>query len=99
MSAYTNHLKEDQEIYRGVLAYEQTPTELLPNPDYGKAGGGYQPMYLTVPSGPEETITDIIGPYESVAPIKSYVTRHRGRRKNLRIVRVEKVSGWEEVEI
>jgi hypothetical protein len=102
-------MAEDDDLYRGVLAYEQTPHHWVPNLNYVP---GQRAMYgsssntntwqaqLYVPTGdPDETITDIIGPYSDTRPIKSYITRHRKRYTNLRIVRIEKVSGWEEVDI
>lgn len=96
MSSYTPHMGEDQELYRGVLAYEHQPVEYVPDPNgtldyYGRVRN------VAVPSGPKETKTDIIGPYNSTSPIKAYITRHRKRYENLRIVRIEKNTGWEEV--
>jgi len=98
-------MDEDQTLYRGVLAYEQTPMDYQPNPDYDpsltarRQGVNTWSPSLYLPTGaPDETIEDIIGPYSSAQPIKAYITRHRKRRKNLRIVRVEVTTGWKEVE-
>lgn len=107
MSSYTPHMSDDQELYRGVLEYEETPMHYVPNPDYdprigmrNSQGVNTWSVNIYVPTGdPDETKTDIIGPYNSVGPIKAYITRHRKRYKNLRLVRVEKVTGWEEVSI
>lgn len=97
MSSYTNHLGEDQDLYRGVLHYEQAPHEWVVDPAGGTDYYG-RPKKIYVPCGPEVTVTDIIGPYNSPQPVKAYVTRHRNSKKNLRIARIEKVTGWEEVD-
>lgn len=97
MSGYTNHMEHDEVYYRGVLAYERTPMQWVDDPT-GALDWSGRVKRIRVPSGPEETITDIIGPYASLSPIKGYVTRHRSSHKNLRVVRFEKVTGWEEVE-
>ena len=108
MSNYTNHMGEDDELYRGVLQYEMTPMEWVDNPnyrpngphDYSNRDFNTWGKKVYVPTGqPDETVTDYIGPYSGTRPIKSYVTRHRGSKKNLRILRIEKVSEWEEVSI
>ena len=108
MSSFTPHMDDDQVLYRGVLAYEQRPMEWVDNPNYRPNGPhdyhnrdfNTWNRTIYVPTGaPDETKTDIIGPYSTTQPIKAYVTRKRSAFKNLRIVRVEKNSGWEEVSI
>lgn len=105
MSSYTNHMKEDEEWYRGVIAYEVTQCDYMPNPNFDphKPSGYNNQAQIYGPTGaPDETVTTIIGPYNKIGPIKSYITRNRkynNNRKNLRILRIEKVTGWEEVSI
>lgn len=48
---------------------------------------------------PVETRQFMVGPYKSITPIKAAVTRQRRYYPAARLVKVEKVSGWEEVEI
>ena len=81
------------EIYRAILEYEIQPMKDVPNPHYNPNGG--------VPDGPPKTNERTIGPYQSITPIKAYVTRNRGgyNSTNLRIKRIERVSEWEEVEL
>lgn len=100
----------DSEIYRAILLHDVQPTREERNPHYDPNfqhnPAGYdrkkQPWSPTirVPDGPEVPTERVIGPYQSITPIKAYVTRNRGRYhgKNLRILRVERVSGWEEVD-
>lgn len=92
-----NNIDKDSELYRGVLEYDYTPTERVANPNYGK-GPGYQPLYNSVPCGPVEVRETMIGPYQSISPIKAYISRRRGQN-NLRLKRVERVSAWEKVDI
>ena len=94
----------ESELYRAVLAYDHQPMRREPNPDYKPNNvmpGHYTPSHINVPDGPMEVRERMIGPYQSVAPIKSYITRNRGRShgQNLRLVRVERASVWEEVQI
>jgi hypothetical protein len=105
-NGYTQHMDADKVFYRGVLEYEYQPTEYVDNPDYQPAslyastpGVNTWSPKIMVPVGPEKTRTDIIGPYNNPQPIKAYITRQRDRYKNLRLIRVEKTSGWEEVGI
>lgn len=95
------------EIYRAILEYEIQPMKDVPNPHYNPNGGAYdrakQPwrQFIKVPDGPPKTNERMIGPYQSITPIKAYVTRNRGgyNSTNLRIKRIERVSEWEEVEL
>lgn len=96
MSSYTNHMKEDEVLYRGVLEYESTPMEWVNDPTGAQTSYG-TPVRIRVPTGSTETRTDIIGPYASITPVKSYVTRRRTPDNNLRVVRFERTTGWEEV--
>lgn len=91
----------DSHIYRAVLEFDYQPTEWIANPAYtGPSQRGYFPANISVPCGPIEVRERMIGPYQSIAPIKAYVTRHRGHQKNnLRLIRIERVSAWEEVDI
>lgn len=100
----------DSEIYRAILLYDVQPTRTEPNPHYdpnfrvnGSRGDrSKQPWAQTiqVPDGPKVSKERVIGPYQSIAPIKAYVTRNRGRYNgdNLRLKSIERVSGWEEVD-
>lgn len=90
-------MREDDDLYRAILEYEYQPVRHEPNPNYGKQGMGYQPYRLSIPDGPVETKTMCIGPYSSTRPIKSYITRNRGRHTNLRIKQIQKVGSWVEV--
>lgn len=99
----------DSEIYRAILEYDHQPMRTEPNPHYDpnyQRGYPYdrttQPWSQTiqVPDGPLVPKERMIGPYQSITPIKAYVSRNRGRYqgKNLRIKRIERVGAWEEVE-
>lgn len=102
-------MKADSEIYRATLEYEAQPMRSEPNPHYDPNfnwNGGdrkNQPwaQVIRVPDGPEITKERVIGPYQSVTPIKAYVTRNRGRAsgKNLRIKKIERACAWEEVDV
>lgn len=104
------NMSADTELYRGILEFEFQPQILLANPHYDPnyvARAGHLDMekkpwagQIYVPDGPVVTNEEIVGPYHSIAPIKSYVSRNRGRYLNdsLRIKRIERVSAWEEVE-
>jgi len=92
-------MREDDDLFRAILEFEYQPVEYVPNPDYGKPGQkGYVPARISRPTGPVETKTMCIGPYSSTRPIKSYITRNRGRHKNLRIKQIQKVGTWVEVD-
>lgn len=104
-----NDMGPDSELYRAILEYEVQPTREQRNPHYdpnfyyngSKGDRSKQPWreFIQVPDGPEVTKERVIGPYQSITPIKAYVTRNRGRYngKNLRIKRIERASAWEEV--
>lgn len=98
MSSYTPHMNADDVLYRGVLAYEEQNYEWAPDPSGVKDHLG-RVRNIRIPVGQPETKTDIIGPYHSVRPIKSYITRRRSNTNNLRLVRIEKTVGWEEVSV
>lgn len=84
-------MNPEDDLYRAVLEYETQPHEYRQDPNGRR---------VRVPVGPMQTQETMIGPYKSVRPIKSYVTRNRNAYyKNLRVKRVEKVSAWEEVDI
>ena len=105
-----NDMGPDSEIYRAVLEYDHQPMRSEPNPHYdpnfringSRVGHSKQPWSQTiqVPDGPVVPKERMIGPYQSIIPIKAYVTRNRGgyQGTNLRIKRIERVSAWEEVD-
>lgn len=96
----------DSEIYRAILEYDHQPMRTEPNPHYNPNHVGMdrtkQPWAKTiqVPDGPLVPKERVIGPYQSITPIKAYVTRNRDRyqSKNLRIKRIERVAKWEEID-
>ena len=104
-------MNADDELYRAVLEYDYQPTRMERNPHYdpnydNNVRRGFprdhtnQPWqeFVSVPDGPVETRETMIGPYHSIRPIKSYITRNRnGYYKNMRLKRIERVSAWEEV--
>lgn len=99
-------MSEDDDLFRGILEYEVQPTRRERNPHYNPnhvGGRGGDPNYrknqvwrefIDVPDGPLKTTTMCIGPYSSTRPIKSFITRNRGRYTNLRIKSVQKVASW-----
>ena len=87
-------MKMDDDLFRGILQYEHQPVRWESNPN---TSNGFPRVSFR--DGPEEPIEFVLGPYSNIQPIKAYITRHRKRRKNLRIKAVQKVSGWEEVSI
>lgn len=106
------NMNEDSVLYRAILQYEAQPMKRERNPHYNPSQGGSASNpnyhtnqvwreYIQVPDGPEVTKERVIGPYQSIAPIKSYVTRNRGgyNGKNLRIKSIQKVVTWEDVEV
>lgn len=100
----------NSEIYRAILEYDHQPMRTEPNPNYdpmfqhrpARYERKKQPWSQTiqVPDGPLVPKERMIGPYQSITPIKAYVTRNRGRYqgKNLRIKRIERVASWVEVD-
>lgn len=95
----TYNMSADSELYRGILASDYRDWDLVPNPNYDPYSRGYSPKEIRQDVGPWKTREFVIGPYFTVAPIKTYITRHRSRSTNLRLVRVEKVTQWEEVKL
>lgn len=90
MSSYTNIFAEGEDLYRGVVEYTHEHFGWDTDP---KNPTGPQ---IRVKTGPDTVERYCIGPYFSVAPIKSYITRNRrGYKKDLRLVRIDKVTGWE----
>lgn len=108
-----NDMGPKSEIYRAVLEYDHQPMKSEPNPHYDpnyyngtgltRSTRDKQPWSKTiqVPDGPVVVKERMIGPYQSITPIKAYVTRNRGRYQgnNLRIKRIERAAAWEEVNV
>lgn len=88
----TREIKQEDEWYRATFEYEITPSAWAQD-DRGRS--------VRVQTGPPYTVQYMIGPYNSVAPLKSHLSRNRSRYgyTNLKLVSVEKVTGWEEVYI
>lgn len=94
----TQHMNPNSELYRAILEYDYQPVEHRPNPNYtGRATRTYVPTAITVPVGPVQVEERMIGPYQSISPIKAYITSNRNNTNNLRLKRIERVSSWEEV--
>ena len=92
-SSYNMNL--DGDLYRGILEYDYQDYEWVRDPS--------KPDHLTwnkvrVPVGPVVPTQFCVGPYHSPTPIKAFVTSSRASYTNLRLLRIEKVSGWEEVD-
>lgn len=90
MSSYTNTFGESDDLYRGVVEYTRQQYEYQVDPQF-PAG-----PRIKVKTGPDVVERYCIGPYFTKAPIKSYITRNRrGYKSDLRLVRIDKVTGWE----
>lgn len=78
-------MSEDDDLFRGFIEYDLQQ---------------YNPL-TRKHEGPLQTHTMVVGPYKNVGPIKRKITdmRKHGYYKNPRLVKVEKVSAWEKVEI
>lgn len=91
MSYGKKHMNADDDLYRAILSYEHQETKWLHDP--------VTKRNTYVRTGPVEVKEFTIGPYFNTSNIKSYITRHRNRKTNLKLVRVERSATWEEVEL
>ena len=87
----TYNMKQGEDLYRGIYEYDYEPFEWVRDPNTNRS--------VRRVTGPVETGQFVRGPYKQISHVKATATRERQRTPSLRLVRVEKVSGWEEVEI
>lgn len=102
---YDMNINDD--LFRGILEFDYQPYRQEPNPyydpncDFWDTKGVARDKLpwranISVPDGPTIPKEICTGPYRTTKPIKTWVTRNRGRYKNLRVKRIEKVTSWEE---
>ncbi len=91
MSYEKRHMNADSDLYRAVLSYDYQENKSVLDPTTRR--------YNYFPVGPVQIREFMIGPYLRLSDIKTYMTRHRNRKTNLQLVRVEKATAWEEVEL